>query len=165
MNYSRVNTDTTRFLMPLLGYSKEEVITKDFVNAFLFTKENLNLKRVIVLVYKTPHFNKNKVATIIHGFYCYYFPIDKIIYKLFLNGKFSRFTLKQKKIILNFWNLQKHSKLHNILFPNDLELENITAFPTRGLLYYSKEIWQKPDTLKETFIPKNYELLTNTSIK
>ncbi len=162
--YNRTNTDTTRFLVPLLGYSKGEIINDDFINAFLFHSEIKHFyeENEIMLVYTKlqpkleldPLFRYEYVED--EGFHYYIAEIPLSTYNLFIEGKYSQFDYIDKQQILNFWGLRKDSRMHNILLPRSHTLEQFN-FASNGLLFHKKEVWFKPDTIKETFIPSKYE--------
>jgi len=161
MNYSRTNTDTTRFLLPLLGFDKEQVINEDFVNAFLYTKSLAIFENTIVLIYKKEQPHLKLIGINKNGYYYYYATISPKTYKRFTAGKYSQFEYSEKQVILSFWKLAKGSKLHSILFPADHLQESFNTV-SKGLLYHKKNIWLPPDTIKETFIQTRYEdLISN----
>ena len=154
LKHSKIRTDTTRFVIPQLGYSLEEIDTEYFINAYMWTNLALD-SQVLSLVYtkknpileNEPHITK----TITSEYIVYYYPSKKLskFLKLFLKGRYSKFTKEQKQNILNFWKLYKHSRLSNILYPTDHLLEVSVFFSQKTI--FNKEIWPKPNTLKETF--------------
>lgn len=130
-------TYTTLFVLPQLGFSKDEVITDDFVNSYLYHNDYPEEEGYVYIVYTT------RVDKI---------PIPdrlKFFIKLFYEGKYSKFLPSQKQTILSFWGLSKHSRMHNILYPKDYFYE-LSGFNT--LLYKKGEIWPRPDTMRETYI-------------
>jgi len=153
LKHYRINTDTTRFLLPLLGYDKDTIINKDFINAYLHENHNIALTTIIVLIYKTP----NKLLEGVkfkqkEDLIYYYFTFNAKAYELFLKGKYSKFSLEHKSMIIDFWGVPKNSRLSNILNPKDFVLETTLYIPTP--LIQEKEIWPKPNPFKEIFIPK-----------
>jgi len=150
----KVRTDTTRFLVPLLNISREKIDTEDFVNAYLCINNEAPEDNEIVLVYKETNvelmldhrFSYEKK----NGFHIYYVTLPKDVYDKFIKGKYSRFKDNEKQAILNFWNLTKHSRMHNILYPENFIFE-LTTFPSNRLFQH-REIWPKPNSFKETFV-------------
>jgi len=154
LTHSKLRTDTTRFLLPTTGLKRYIVDTEDFVNAYLFTNtfENKS-KSVIILVYTNTNIELSKTGykALYDGKYYYYFvPVNPVTMDKFLKGEYSKFTDKEKEQILKFWNLIKHSRMYNILYPDDYMFE-IGGY-TNHKLFHKREIWPKPDTRKETFI-------------
>jgi len=160
-NHYRTNTDTTRFLLPLLGFTKEQVINENFVNAYLYTEDLAIFEDTIVLIYTKEQPKLKLIGIKRNGYHYYYATIDPKTYKRFVNGKYSQFEYSEKKTILDFWNQIKHSRLHSILFP-EVHMQESFNFATKGLLIHKKNIWFSPDTIKETFIQSRYEdLISN----
>jgi len=151
-NYKRTNTDTTRFLLPLVGYSKKELINEEFVNAFIQPADVNEILLVYTeiqeLLEKDPLFDR----ILKEDYYIYYTKVSQITYGLFLTGKYSQLEYSEKLLILDFWKLNKHSKLQNILFPKDFLYESFN-FINKGLLYHTKNIWRPLEISKETFTP------------
>jgi len=149
----KIRTDTTRFLVPLLGIPREIIDTDSFVNAYLYTFDNVVKKYCIILIYtkikedfeikKYPGFN-------IQGYIGYIFYIDRIVYDRFIKGKYSKFTDEEKQQILKFWNLNKYSRMYSILHPSDYMFELGMPY-THNHLVHNREIWPKPNPFKETF--------------
>jgi len=161
MNYSRTNTDTTRFLLPLLGFTKEQVINEDFINAYLYTKNFIAEDNLIILVYKEEQQYLELEVVYRNGYYYYFVDIRPKTYKRFIDGKYSQLEYSEKRTILDFWNLDKPSKMHNILFPAT-HLQESFNLVGKGLLFHKKNIWFPPNTIKETFIQTQYEdLISN----
>lgn len=130
-------TYTTLFVLPQLGLKKEDIITDEFINAYLYHNDYPEEEGYVYLVYKT------KVDKIPIPAELNYFM------KLFYNGLYSKFLPSQKYNVLSFWGLSKHSRMSNILNPKDYIYE-LSGFNT--MLYKKGEIWPKPSTMNETFI-------------
>ncbi len=130
-------TYTTLFILPQLGFSKDKIITDDFINAYLYHDNEPEEEGYVYIVYT------NKVDKI---------PIPaelNYMIKLFNKGLYSKFLPSQKINVLSFWGLSKHSRMHNILNPKDY-LYELSGFNT--VLYKKGEVWPKPNTINETFI-------------
>ena len=130
-------TYTTLFLLPQLGLKKEDVITDNFINAYLYHNDYPEEEGYVYLVYT------NKVDKIPIPSELNYFM------KLFHKGLYSKFLPSQKSNVLSFWGLSKHSRMFNILNPKAY-LYELSGFNT--MLYKKGEIWPKPNTMNETFI-------------
>ena len=131
-NYN-IRTKTTLFIVPLLGFKKEDVITEGFVNAYLKVESQPEEEGFIYLVYEND--------TVKH-------KVSKPILKKFTEGKYSLFTPLEKQKILAFWGVSKGSRLHNILNPRDMLFEQ---YGTTHNLSPSAQIWPKPLITEETF--------------
>lgn len=133
--------DTTRFVLPLLGHKKEDIITEYFINAYFDDY-------FIVLKYKqsNQYLDTLDVDKEIKGTDIYYHIAKTSLVKLnedkFVNGKYSKFSVAAKTQILEFWNSKKGNRLHFILYPKLFHYEQ--GFKT--LQYKDKEIWGIPNT-------------------
>jgi len=151
-----MRNDTTRFILPILFPDlKDKIINEHFINAYIWN-DKFPEEEYIALVYKNPNdylsifepeLIENYKDTII-----YYFKMPDNVKKAVLDimkGKYSQLSTLAKTYILNFWNLSKHSRMHNILYPKDYLYETSGVPP---VLYKKGEIWPKPNTSKETLI-------------
>lgn len=138
---------STTFIMPLLAnkynLTAEDLIKEGFENCYLTTDNN------IVIAYKK-EVSLNKYNTVIHNddkvYYIYDFKqntfsndIDKI-----LEGKYSEISSESKKIILDFWDLNKEDNfMAGILYKTEL-----------GELYKKNETKENDEFVEGEFFPK-----------
>lgn len=148
-------TYTTLFILPQLGFKKEHIINKDFVNSYLYLDTHPEEEGYVYIVHKAVVAELAKAAS--HTYVSkediiYAIPIpEELNYfiRLFYKGLYSKFLPSQKLNVLSFWGLSKHSRMHNILNPKDY-LYELSGFNT--VLYKKGEVWPRPNTLNETYI-------------
>jgi hypothetical protein len=130
MKNSVKRTNTTLFLLPLLGISRSYLTNHNdwFINAYLNEDS-------IELIYKYQSVNVSE--------YKMFTPAVEETIKYFSEGKYSKIANHHKQTILNFWNSKKGSRLYNILYPENFHLE------TTGRAI-NAEIWPKPNMEEET---------------
>lgn len=166
-SYNRINTDTTRFLLPLTGLTREIVETEYFINAYSYLDiPNILDPYSIALVYTKENKLLDNLANgryNINDYFIYTYTVPKNAYIKIMNGKYSKVPHKNKLQILNYWNLGDNSKLFYILFPKAHMVENFNV--NSGLLYRDFEIWPTMDTIKETFIPRTNETTSDNGIQ
>ena len=151
--------DTSRFLLPTLGLKKDEVITDNFVGSYIglttHPEEKTNKSR-LYLVYTSKN---QKIETIsksyqtINGYIiyeCFTPTMYDNIYR-FLKGEYSKLSSQTKSIILDFWELDKTSRLSAILYPSDYAFE---LGLTKSSIAKVKEIWPVPKVENELFNPE-----------
>jgi len=133
MDTKHSRTNTTLFLLPLLGDSRDYLTNHNnwFINSYL--KDDC-----IVLIYS---YNSVEVLE-----YKMLTPDVKETIKYFTEGCYSQIPDKHKQTILKFWDAKKGSKLHNILYPEYFHMENYGR-PIKA------EIWPKPNMELETYKP------------
>ena len=122
-----LRTNTTLFVLPLLGLSKKEVLTKKFQNAYLWSLHNIEADYCLHLLYKGNedlNINKelilNKYTTSKNTVYTIKLPGDltKTLSNI-IEGKYSKLYSEVKEQILNFWNAGKDSILYGVLYKTD----------------------------------------------
>jgi hypothetical protein len=135
--------ETTIFMLPMLysNFKYTDVLTEDFINCYIADINKPGLDEYLHLVFHTTNFS---------------LPIPEEFikdYKYFLRGKYSKFSLKLKKIILSFWNCNGETNLHSILFKTDKMKEYWLKKPAKLGHKYSNsmEYWPKPILINETF--------------
>lgn len=149
---SNIRTKTTLFLVPLLGFYKEDLLTEDFINAYLKVGNEPEEEGFIYLVYKLHKPGLDNRHDVYHSMYeghhVYKVHISKPILKKFSEGKYSMFTPTEKDKILAFWGVSKGSRLHGILNPKTVLYEH---YSLTFNLSPSAQIWPKPLITDETF--------------
>ena len=148
----KLRNDTTRFLLPLTGVKRSIIETEDFINAYLYVSD-LNVENHIYLVYKTPQkLIEAEISPLKYNvgeYTVYAVKVPETALKRFIEGAYSKLEDEHKQTILKFWDLHKHSRMHNILYPDDYMFE-IATFPLQKL-FHKREIWPRPNPIKETF--------------
>ena len=132
-------TLTSQFLMPLLFDNKKftEIITDfdSFVNAYIADFDKPNNDNKIVLVFNAkqkelPETNQvdKYTKTIKDGdlfFYVYNIPKGlEENYTSWLIGRYSLFSDKAKKMILNFWDVGRNSLTYGVLYKTGDAIKN-----------------------------------------
>lgn len=116
-------TNTTRFILPLCGFSKEAVITNNFINAYLHLSDWPE-KQGIFIAYR----GKNKLLEELNCDFTKFTNTDITIYilrqeitpvmEMLIKGRYSKIPSAKKAQILDFWNLGSSSNLYFILYPD-----------------------------------------------
>ena len=153
--HSSTRTNTTQFLLPLLGLQKDEIMDSDFISSFSCFGGDPEEGSHVFIVYSKhqPHlvniasfWGKWHVDESRPGVYFYRIDISTKVTKLFWQGKYSKFPIACKKKILAFWDASNSSKLYSILYPTDY------IYEAHGLIVEIGDIWPKPDVNTETLI-------------
>ena len=143
-----VRTNTTRFILPLTGISKENLITPNFVNAYLHL-DCWPERRGIFVAYKGDN-------TALADYHLKISNGELTIYLLdmLIAGRYSKIPSATKTKILRFWELGTTSNLYFILYPdvfyNETGYGNILA-------------GRKPETWPP-FVLKHETLSTSASV-
>lgn len=147
-------SDTTRFILPLIGLEKHLVITEYFIGSYLRIEDNPEMENCLILVYTSENrelktFAKHfQTAEQHHVYIVENNGILRDAINKFIDGRYSLFTVNSKHLILKFWNLGKRSQLARVLFPNTYMLEQGGRM---FLNFKTFEVWRQPDMDKETF--------------
>lgn len=151
--------DTSRFVLPTIGLTKDEVITNSFVGCYIglstLPEEKLNKARLYI-VYREPNqkvelISKSKQTIGNYIVYEYYNSCLHDIISRFLKGEYSKLSNEIKLKILTFWGLDKTSRLAAILYPADYAFE---IGISKSSLAKVKEIWPIPKVENELFNPE-----------
>ena len=150
------NTNTTRFILPLLKVKKKDVMTGDFIGSYMRTDYFPEEENALILVYKA----ENDIIQSLtdyslitkEGYHLYVkkpstYLLKDSIEKL-MKGSFSKLTSPAKMYILDFWGLDKSSRLAAILYPSSYAFEIGISKMGLGKI---KEIWPAPNVENETF--------------
>jgi hypothetical protein len=150
-------TLTSQFLMPLLFEHKQfsKIISDytSFVNAYIADFDKPQHDNKIIVVFKTkqkylPELNRiDSYTKTIKGderfIYVYDIPDDlSENYSFWLLGKYSQFTDRAKKIILNFWDAGEDTLLYGALYKKG------DAIPKFYMKHFKKNIndqWTNKD--------------------
>ena len=150
-------TLASQFLMPLLFENKKftEIITDfdSFVNAYIADFDKPNYDNKIILVFKTkqkdlPEANlvdtyTKTIKDVEIYFYVYDIPDDlSDNYTMWLMGRYSLFTDRAKKIILNFWSADSNTLLYGVLYKTG---DKIKAFYKENFKTNLDEKWTSDD--------------------
>lgn len=130
-------TDTTLYLLPLLGYSKDVIIDDHpFINAYIDNGS-------IAVEYEYPLGNDTESPLEIIEFN----DAIQIAYQHFIRGHYSRISERHKQTILKFWNAENKSQLYYVLYPSEY------LYETTGEVIEGLEIKPKPDLRVELLNP------------
>lgn len=154
MEKKTLNNDTTRFMLPLVGYKKDVVMNKDYIGSYIQSDILPEYDYHLMIIYSNEQtiFNQTTNYFKIDDNWIYIFhnkDIDSNISN-FIEGKYSKFTLPAKKKILIFWNLNADSRLSAILFPKQYMFE--LGLNPNTIAKIRTELWSKPTLSLETFI-------------
>lgn len=157
--------NSTIFLLPLLGISKDKLLTDNFITTFIMDYRFSHMTNYISIAYK----GDNKYLDSLPELYgkvsnesgqsLYYFLLgldNELNYARFLTGKYSKFTVQAKEKIIDFWNANKLSLIYGILYKTNyaklLYLNNL-KYHTDGIVNTREfEYWPKPNLSKETLV-------------
>jgi hypothetical protein len=154
--------DSTLFLLPLIGLDKNKVFTKYFLTSYIRDFRFPELDNVLILEY-------SKANPELDELYCfgrveskdsvlYYYEMPEKYnsdYVLFIEGKFSKFSVFAKQDILEFWGSTKVSLLYGILYKTDyaklLYLNSLKHRNIDGSNKTNFEYWRIPSLQAETY--------------
>jgi len=153
--------DSTLFLLPLLGLSKNIIFNKHFVTTYIRDYRFPELDNVVILEYKKSNPELDEMysygKTEGEGYVLYYYQVDKYFeqdYLNFIEGKYSRFSNKAKQEILSFWGSNKVSLIYGILYKTDYaRVLYLNSLHNRGIdtSKTNFEYWRIPNLTKETW--------------
>lgn len=162
MDMKLFKKDSTLFLLPLIGISKNKIFTKNFITTYVRDYRFPEVDNVIILEYSKSTSELDELC-----YYCkienkdsvlYFYELDTLYledYTNFLDGKYSKLSNEAKQAILKFWGSTKISLLYGILYKtNYAKILYLNSLQNRGIDATSKtnfEYWRIPSLSKETY--------------
>ena len=162
-------TKSFTYLLPMLGPGKEFFMLGKLVNVFIKTQNNDNCIALLYRYSADPlflqlekaykqfsYFREVEDVDPYHVLFVFNVPNKyKNIYKLFIKGKYSHFPQIYKLHILDFFNLDKHSQVCQILFRTE-KRKKILEKVLNATLPVDSELYSIIDE-RETYDPIIYK--------
>jgi hypothetical protein len=153
-----MRSDTTRFIVPLTKLNRNLILTKGFIESYLYWDEFPEENNCVFLLYKSmkdvniPTYEIRKIIMTNRGVILI-IPLatglSKEISKI-IKGQYSKLNFEVKNLILDFWSATKNSMLNGVLFKKG-KASKVTNIVT-GLL--NEEYWPSLNVEKSTLKTK-----------
>lgn len=155
--------DSTLFLLPLVEYPKDILITTSFLGTYIRDERFLELDNTIILEYSKANKKLDEVRTYgkienSDNTCLYYMQLEdkyKNDYELFIDGKYSKLSLEAKQKITTFWETSKISFIYGVLYKtNYAKTVYLSSLKQKNISIQNKvnfEYWRIPSLSKETY--------------